>query len=557
MSLNPAVNTATRLAGAAIGFATGSWLLASCCGVAGVILRAGFELDFGSNFNGIVSNFAHQLASGQIARLTGESPSGQLQLVAATALSDAMKEIASTVPPDYRDWMVRCIAGLKANAWIAVMPPAGWFVNVNNSEESGELFWKLLEASLAYATASRPAGLTLMHLSEPKLDEGLRTYLRNHLPEALGLNLRNELAANDAAWRYAYQATLDLLPGIDQKLDRIEQWISQSAAPAAMDKPSNAPAPSGHFFGREHVLSRIESLLKGGHKVCLWAEGGVGKTQTVASYVASRKVDYTAILWIDASSSATFRNSYESFLPLAGLIVATDSGLNIGRVREWLERSPRWLMVLDNVDLDDQVLLNEITAALPGGPNGHMLATSRHNRIDALGRFESLELELFTPTESIAFLRQRTGRQSTEDDQGFERIGGLLGYLPLALEQAAAYLVQEEEAPASYAQRLEARGLALLEKYPPGQGNYAHSVRTTWSLSMERVAARSPGSLSLLEVSAVLDAVPIPYVFAAAVLELTDLAEVNEFLTPLARYSLIRRSVENRPTRCTGYWHRL
>lgn len=82
-----------------MGFATGSWLLGSCCALVGVV-PTGFNLDFEGNFNGILSNFAHQLASGEIARLTEDSPAGQLQRVAAVALSDALKDITSGAPED-------------------------------------------------------------------------------------------------------------------------------------------------------------------------------------------------------------------------------------------------------------------------------------------------------------------------------------------------------------------------------------------------------------------------------------------------------------------------
>lgn len=181
-----------------------------------------------------------------------------------------------------QEWIADCIAGLKANCWIAVIPPTGWFAHAEPivkraEEDTGELFWKLLEASLAHAAASRSTPFTLVQLSEPKLDEKLRIYLRSHLPPALNFHLTSELAANATAWRYAAQPRLDLLPGINQKLDTIADRISHSAPSVAMTKPNNAPSPSGHFFGRDDVLSRIELVLKEKRRICLWAAGGVGR----------------------------------------------------------------------------------------------------------------------------------------------------------------------------------------------------------------------------------------------------------------------------------------
>ena len=62
-----------------------------------------------------------------------------------------------------------------------------------------------------------------------------------------------------------------------------------------------------------------------------------------------------------------------------------------------------------------------------------------------------------------------------------------LGYLPLALEQVAAYLVEKEAGFSAYLASYRKRRLLLLESSKPLWGERKNSIATTWLLNFAKV----------------------------------------------------------------------
>ena len=235
----------------------------------------------------------------------------------------------------------------------------------------------------------------------------------------------------------------------------------------------------------------------------------------------------------------------------------SDSTKVAAAVRRWLGREPGYLLILDNAD--DPTLVKNY---LPLEPKGHVLLTSRASNFDVLRIKKPIVLPVLTPGEVREFLIKRTGREEaldpTERDAARD-LAAELGYLPLALEQAAAYMVEHEELFSIYLAAYRALRLKLLEKMGPVAGDYPETVRTTWKRSFDAVAVASPASIALLRLSAFLapDAIPYELIVEGAAVLGEPLASalasppgsdfaLNEILTPLARHSLVRRDPEAR-----------
>ena len=99
----------------------------------------------------------------------------------------------------------------------------------------------------------------------------------------------------------------------------------------------------------------------------------------------------------------------------------------------WLREHPRWLLVLDNLD---QPALEAMRHWLPPGLPGHVIVTSRTPLGPARLGLEPLPLEVAT-----SFLLERTGQ---DDATAARAIAEAVDGLPLALEQAAAYLIEND-----------------------------------------------------------------------------------------------------------------
>jgi tetratricopeptide (TPR) repeat protein len=204
---------------------------------------------------------------------------------------------------------------------------------------------------------------------------------------------------------------------------------------------------------------------------------------------------------------------------------------------EALARRDRWLLVFDGAD-DPRGLL----PYWPPGGTGHVLVTSRNPTWGALAA--TISVEVLPRAQAVGFLAQRTGSQ---DRASLERLAAALGDLPLALEQAAAYLEETAAGPGDYLALLGAHGSELLALGRPG--NTEQTIATTWTVALERVRELAPVAEDLLRLCAHLapDAIPralltdhpdvLPEQLAAAV---RDGLGVQQALGVLRRYSLVR-----------------
>ena len=319
------------------------------------------------------------------------------------------------------------------------------------------------------------------------------------------------------------------------------------------------------FTGRDAILTQIHDTLGQTGTAALsqvqaiHGLGGVGKTQTAVEYAYryfQRPSGYEWVLWVNASS-----------LTLAGSFgaIATDLALpnyqenkldeNITAVKHWLATHERWLLIFDNVDDSDAV-----QPFLPNAPHGRMLITSRQPRLERLGVGRAIPLDT-APEEAHEFLHRRTQRDSLDpaEQQALEALAQELGYLPLALEQAAAYIQTKQVSFATYLRAYQQRRLQVLEKERPQVGNYPASVATTWGINFEAVQASSPAAADVLRLSAFLAPDNIPYEILSLGKDhlgetlATALAEgsenelvLPELLAELTHYSLIRLETEDR-----------
>ncbi|MDA0269124.1 MAG: tetratricopeptide repeat protein [Cyanobacteria bacterium] len=292
--------------------------------------------------------------------------------------------------------------------------------------------------------------------------------------------------------------------------------------------------------------------------------GGIGKTQIAVEYAYRYEQEYRAIFWVRADTES---ERFSSFVEIAQQLNLPSQATQppqtiVSAVLNWLSRHEGWLLIFDNADQPEQ-----LKAFRPRRGQGHILLTSRAQRFDYLGIVQPVRLDTLAPADAIAFLLKRTGRASVTASEltAVAEIAAELGYLPLALEQAAAYIrdrLSFEDYLTSYRQH----HLGVLQRSGPVMGDYPASVATTWALNFQAVAAQSPGAAALLRVSAFWAADTVPYELleqgCGALGEplATTLATaphdpscIVDVLAPLARYSLVQLE----PTARTYSLHRL
>jgi hypothetical protein len=139
---------------------------------------------------------------------------------------------------------------------------------------------------------------------------------------------------------------------------------------------------------------------------------------------------------------------------------------------------------------------------VPAGP-GHVLITSRNPVWGGLAG--KIPVDVLPRAEAVALLRRRVDGLG---EHLADRLAGELGDLPLALEQAAAYLERTGVPPAAYLDQFRtrrARMLALGEDLA-----YRGTVDTAWSLTLAELEHASPAAAVLLQLCALLAPEPVP-----------------------------------------------
>jgi tetratricopeptide (TPR) repeat protein len=359
----------------------------------------------------------------------------------------------------------------------------------------------------------------------------------------------------------------DQLQALPSKVaESIQEIQAQSNGGAgATDVPRDRPPGSLPFNNLPYIQNRyftesgtilhdIRAGFESGSAVSLTQSitgmGGVGKTQTALEYAYRYADKYDCIWWVTTETDATVLDSYRQFASKKNLVDSdTKDSEVIQAVLNWMDTHDKWLFIYDNAED-----VKGDTSWWPRNVRGNALITTRNPHIQIAQR---IDVEVFTPENAVAFLEKRTGRENTSG--GAARLAERLGYFPLALEQAAAYIKTNEISFDEYLELLATSGLTLLED-TDGVLDYNLSVSATLKVSIKKITL--PAATQLLCLCAYFAPENIAPGFFAASAELLPELLKNEMSDPrnsgklwkeLTRYSLLKKQDDGK-----GYsMHRL
>ena len=201
--------------------------------------------------------------------------------------------------------------------------------------------------------------------------------------------------------------------------------------------------------------------------------------------------------WIPAERAALIAGE---FAALAGDLGCTRPGAGLDALRRAVQAElrgrDRWLLVFDNAESPE-----DLAGWLPVG-SGHVLITSR-----APGWAEvavPVEVGVLARAESVMILQGRTPELSAVEAR---EIAEVLGDLPLAVVQAANFMVGTGTAAREYMGFLSARAAEILDQGRPS--SYPASLAAVTQLAFDELRGDAPAAAELIAICAFLAPEPI------------------------------------------------
>jgi Tetratricopeptide repeat len=309
--------------------------------------------------------------------------------------------------------------------------------------------------------------------------------------------------------------------------------------------------PPPLLAGREDLLAELDTRLTGGDNsgprtVALCGLGGTGKTSVALAY-AHRHLAEVAVAWQFAAEDPTLVAA--GFAELAAQLGARDDADTrdpVASVHGTLAAfRAKWLLIFDNAPDRPSV-----ETFLPPAGTGQVLITSQ-SAVWPPG--QAMEVPVLGTEAAAEFLVNRTG---DPDSQTAATLAEQLGGLPLALEQAAAYIQAAQVTGTTLAGYLSLFRVRQADLLARGQAaGHTANVAATLGLALSRLGKEAPAAAGLLRLLAFLAPEPVPLgllladprvadELAPAVAAmvgplLRDPAAAGDAIIALGRYSLV------------------
>ncbi|HZO76307.1 MAG TPA: NB-ARC domain-containing protein [Ktedonobacteraceae bacterium] len=325
------------------------------------------------------------------------------------------------------------------------------------------------------------------------------------------------------------------------------------------------------FTGREELLSRLHDRLRAEkaadwhHVVAISGLGGIGKTQVAIEYSYRHRQDYETVFWLNARDGEEFQIELVELARFLKLVEEDEQNQRkaVEAIIQWFHMHSGWLLIVDDVDE-----ITPISQVIPT-EMGSVLLTTQTQMTGVYA--QSIILDTMTLDESALFLLRRAKLiapdtlldDATDADwEGARAVAQLLGGLPLALDQAGAYLEEAACSFSDYLNHYRQWRASLLNRRGHLASEHPSSVSATFEQAFERVKQENPLAGELLRLCTLLDADAIPEELLTEVaLEMgqslaavgSDALLLDEALIVLRKYSLLYRNPQSR----TLFMHQL
>lgn len=346
-----------------------------------------------------------------------------------------------------------------------------------------------------------------------------------------------------------------------------------------------------------------ESMEQTSFRVGICSYGGAGKTQLMLRYAWDNRQYYTGgVFWVEADTALRLRRGFINILAHLGqenIISNQNDHASVAKAafQALSNVQGKWLLCVDAADREAEISLLA-HCFIPSTLNcGHIVVTSRRSDATMINGMSIqtdciVRLGMMSPSDASVYLyRAAKGMTTSSYDEILylieqldlperEALAALIGNtekcgldgLPLALEQAGAYILRTGRGFVYYRQFYERRMLELLDQQRAGKSRAdgtdqdGRSVTTTWAIN---VADLSVEAKLVLDGIACFHPDRIP---ERVIIRLVSIIEEGDIIDNLegaqyafdqlvvgemvSRFSLLTMAAENEGDRCYAI-HRL
>ncbi|KAH7016535.1 P-loop containing nucleoside triphosphate hydrolase protein, partial [Microdochium trichocladiopsis] len=296
--------------------------------------------------------------------------------------------------------------------------------------------------------------------------------------------------------------------------------------------------PDADFVERPDVTAWLDTTLaQPGGRAALVGLGGIGKSQVAIEYAhqTRQRSPSTYVLWVYADTEARFEEAYRGIADRLQLPRRHDPKVDVLQlVYDWLfnAENGQWLMILDNAD-DVEVFFprrpdragtsvskqRPLGSLLPQSTNGRILITSRSREAAQRmtgSKWKTFPMQVMDENQATQLLQKKL--RDEYEEKAAALLSGALEYVPLAITQAAAYIVRRSPriSCSSYLEQFrksEKKKESLLDRDLGDlrrDGMAANSVVVTWQITFEQIQKERRSAADLLSLMSHFDPQEIP-----------------------------------------------
>lgn len=246
--------------------------------------------------------------------------------------------------------------------------------------------------------------------------------------------------------------------------------------------------PNPDFLGREDYLSILEQGFNENTGRCIFVLhgiDGIGKTEIALQYAHRHLNVYNTVVWLDATNIEALRTDchrilkeYRSGLPIR----SEDTEQTALSFCQFIEQRNRSLLIFDNADFLQQIPGETQNASyflrrfIPTSKADVIITTHCDGHLPGT---KSLEVYLPDPETALGLLAQRASR---EPDEYAAILAKKLGYLPLGIEYAGAYIREMGISFKEYLEKWDRIGAPLFD-----QNDSITTIREVFHITLEKV----------------------------------------------------------------------